>query len=248
MADNDGTPADPTDDILTEVALNPAEVAAAQTDINIVPTPDTSRSPAGPDWIQIGSEGGFLPAPTVVTAAAHDVDHRPDPLRRRQRRQALAAAGPGRARRRRRRLLEVRRQDPHPLQRRARGLPGPRRALRLLHGRPRHGRRRRPARLRPEHADRHAGQRRGRPAGRGFNLTALNNAFKHHADGSGVFESSQDPIIVGQAAYNCAYGKTFAASGDCTNPNGTNKCDGMARINQQGGDDFRFDTLRVDRS
>ena len=35
-----------------------------------------------------------------------------------------------------------------------------------------------------------------------FNLTALNNAFKHHADGSGVFESSQDPIIVGQAAYN----------------------------------------------
>ena len=42
-----------------------------------------------------------------------------------------------------------------------------------------------------------------------FNLTALNNAFKHHADGSGVFESSQDPIIVGQAAYNSAYGKSL---------------------------------------
>ncbi len=26
-----------------------------------------------------------------------------------------------------------------------------------------------------------------------FNLTALNNAFKHHADGSGVFESSPGP-------------------------------------------------------
>ena len=57
-----------------------------------------------------------------------------------------------------------------------------------------------------------------RPA---FNLTALSNAFKHHADGSGVFESGQDPIIVGQAAYNSAYGKTFVASGDCTNPTGT---------------------------
>ena len=52
-------------DIL-EVAAS--EVAAAQTDINIVPTPDTALSPNGPDWIQIGSEGGFLPAPTVVPA------------------------------------------------------------------------------------------------------------------------------------------------------------------------------------
>ena len=50
----------------TEVALKASEVAAAQTDINIVPTPDTALSPAGPSWIQIGSEGGFLPAPTVV--------------------------------------------------------------------------------------------------------------------------------------------------------------------------------------
>ena len=50
----------------TEVALKASEVAAAQTDINVVPTPDTALSPAGPSWIQIGSEGGFLPAPTVV--------------------------------------------------------------------------------------------------------------------------------------------------------------------------------------
>ena len=39
-----------------------------------------------------------------------------------------------------------------------------------------------------------------------FNLTKLRTAFSHKADDSGVFESSQHPIIVGQAAYNSAYG------------------------------------------
>ena len=38
-------------------------------------------------------------------------------------------------------------------------------------------------------------------------------AFAHHldADGkpAGVFESGSDPIIVGQAAYNSAYGTNF---------------------------------------
>lgn len=33
----------------TEVALNPDEVAAAQLDPNVFPTPDLSLSPAGPD-------------------------------------------------------------------------------------------------------------------------------------------------------------------------------------------------------
>ncbi len=83
------------------------------------------------------------------------------------------------------------------------------------------------------------------PPATAFNVTSFKNLFTHKANGSGVFESSQDPIIVGQAAYNSAYGKNFAASGDCTNPNGTNKCDGMARINQQGGQDFRFDNLKA---
>ena len=41
-------------------------MAAAQTDPNVFPTPDTSVSPPGPSWIQIGTEGGFLPAPVVV--------------------------------------------------------------------------------------------------------------------------------------------------------------------------------------
>ena len=50
----------------TEVALKAAEVAAAQLDPVVFPTPDTTKSPVGPSWIQIGTEGGFLPAPVVV--------------------------------------------------------------------------------------------------------------------------------------------------------------------------------------
>ncbi len=51
----------------TEVALNPAELAAAQTDPNVSPTPaDANNNAAGPDWVQFGTEGGFLPAPTVI--------------------------------------------------------------------------------------------------------------------------------------------------------------------------------------
>lgn len=50
----------------TEVALNPAEAAAAQLDPVVFPTPDLTLSPAGPDWIQIGTEGGFLPQPIIV--------------------------------------------------------------------------------------------------------------------------------------------------------------------------------------
>ena len=38
---------------------------------------------------------------------------------------------------------------------------------------------------------------------------------------SGVFESGQHPIIVGQAAYNSAYGTSFAASSDCNAPGST---------------------------
>ncbi len=50
----------------TEVLLDPAEVLAALEDPTIFPTPVAST--AGPDWIQIGSEGGFLPAPAVIPA------------------------------------------------------------------------------------------------------------------------------------------------------------------------------------
>jgi FtsP/CotA-like multicopper oxidase with cupredoxin domain len=76
-----------------------------------------------------------------------------------------------------------------------------------------------------------------------FSLSKLVSAFQHTAMGTGVFESAQHPIIVGQAAYNRAYGSSFTQSGNCSQPGTTTKCDGFARINQQGGDLFTFDTL-----
>ncbi len=81
-------------------------------------------------------------------------------------------------------------------------------------------------------------------------MGALIAAFKHHLDGSGnpagVFESGSDPIVVGQAAYNDAYGTNFVANGWCnsaTNP--TARCDGFARIAEgsQPVDKFGFNTL-----
>ena len=228
----------------TEVALKASEIAAAQTDINVVPTPDIALSPAGPSWIQIGSEGGFLPTPTVVPP--QPTTWITDPTR-----------------------FDVGNVDKHSLLL----APAERgdvivdfskyagKTLILYNDAPAAF----PARV--ASYDYYTG---GPDTGAGvvlpgygpntrtimqvkvgtgtpaaaFNLTNLNNAFKHHADGSGVFESGQDPIIVGQAGYNAAYGTSFAASGDCTNPTGTNKCDGMARINQQGGQQFRFDNLK----
>ena len=77
-----------------------------------------------------------------------------------------------------------------------------------------------------------------------YNLKALQSAFSHKANGSGVFESSQTPIIVGQAGYNSAYGTNFTTGGWCNNPtNPSAQCDGFVRISEQGGDMFKFDTL-----
>ena len=122
----------------SEVKLKAAELAAAQTDPVVSPTPEGANNDAyGPDWVQI-AQRGWLPARAGShrRPAADDLDHRPDPLRCRQRRQALAAAGAGRAGGRHRRLLEVRRQDADPLQRRACSLPGAGPVVRLLHGWP----------------------------------------------------------------------------------------------------------------
>ena len=122
----------------TEVALKPAEVARGADRPERVT--DTGRHPQRRRRARLGADRqrGRLPARPRGhrRPAADHLDHRPDPLRLRQRRQALDAAGSGRASRRRRGLLEVRGQDADPLQRRTRGLPGPRARLRLLHGRP----------------------------------------------------------------------------------------------------------------
>jgi len=228
----------------TEVALKASEVAAAQTDINIVPTPDTNLSPAGPDWIQIGSEGGFLPAPAVVPAQpttwitdptrfdVGNVDKHSMLLAPAERSDVIVDfskyAG---------QTLILYNDAPA-------AFPARVASYDYYTGAPDTG----AGAILPGYGPNTRTVMQVKIAAAtpapAFNLTALNNAFKHHADGSGVFESGQHPVIVGQAAYNSAYGATFAASGDCTNPAGTNKCDGFARINQQGGDLFRFDNLK----
>lgn len=84
------------------------------------------------------------------------------------------------------------------------------------------------------------------PAAPAFNLTALSAAFRHHADGSGVFESGQHPIIVGQSTYNSAYGTSFASSSWCNAPGSpVTRCDGYACTSDRGGDLFGFNTLKA---
>jgi FtsP/CotA-like multicopper oxidase with cupredoxin domain len=230
----------------TEVAFKTAELEAAQTDPNIFPTPDLALSPAGPDWIQIGTEGGFLPAPVIVDGQ-QVTTWITDPTR-----------------------FDVGNVDKHSLL-----LAPAERAdvvvdfsqfagqtLILYNDAPAAF----PARV--SSYDYYTGAPDLSPVGAptilpgygpntrtimqvkiagtaapAFNLSRLNAAFRHNANGTGVFESGQHPIIVGQAAYNSAYGTSFAASGFCSSPNATNKCDGFVRINQQGGDLFTFDTL-----
>ena len=196
--------ADTANGFPTEVKLNAAEVLAAKDDPTVFPTPAAAP---GPPWIYIGTEGGFLPMPVVVPAQPTTWVTDPDRVQRGQRGQALAAARAGRARRRHRGLLGVRRADADPLQRCPRGVPRARPAVRLLHRQRRpagDGRRgARPARIRPEHADRHADPR-GRRPGTPFDVDALMAAFapvppdpQGQGGRPGVFESGQDPVVVG---------------------------------------------------
>jgi FtsP/CotA-like multicopper oxidase with cupredoxin domain len=229
----------------TEVALKAAEVAAAQNDPVVFPTPDTTISPAGPSWVQIATEGGFLPAPVVIPN--QPITWITDPTR-----------------------FDVGNVDLHSLLL----APAERadvivdfsqyagKTLILYNDAPAAF----PARV-PSY-DYYTGAPDlglGAPltvagygpntrtimqvvvnsgSGPSFNLANLQTAFAHKADKTGVFESGQHPIIVGQAAYNSAYGTDFAASGWCNSPtNPSPRCDGFARISEQGGDLFGFNTL-----
>jgi FtsP/CotA-like multicopper oxidase with cupredoxin domain len=219
----------------TEVALNPAEVAAAQTDPAVFPTPDLNVSPAGPSWIQIGTEGGFLPAPVVVPNQpitwvtdptvfnAGNVDQHSLLLAPAERVDTIVdfsqyagqtlilyndapAAFPAR--------------DPRydyytggpdltdtggvPTVRPGYG-PNTRTVMQI-----------KIAAVAPAPA---------------FDMAGLQAAFAHHSDSSGVFESSQEPIIVGQGAYNSAYGSTFR---------NTAPRDGLVRISDTS---LTFNTL-----
>ncbi len=242
----DPTTADP---ILgpTEVALNPDEVAAAQLDPVVFPTPDLTLSPAGPDWIQIGSEGGFLPEPIIVpnqhitwiTDATRfdvgNVDLHSVLLGPAERADVIVdfsqyagqtlilyndapAAFPAR----------IATYDYYT------GMPDmyPNSAALVMPGYGPNTRTIMQVKVNALGAT---------PA---YNFNSLRSAFLHKADGSGVFESGQNPTIVGQAAYNSAYGTDFTTAGWCNSPvNPSPRCDGYARISEQGGDTFKFDTI-----
>ena len=199
----------------TEVALNPDEVAAALADATVFPTPVVGTE--GPDWIAIANEGGFLPAPVVIPAQpitwvadptvfnAGNVDLHSLLTAPAERHDVIVdfsqyagqtlilyndapAAFPAR--------------DPrydyytgNGDYRDTGGAPstlpgyGPNaRTIMQIKVQLRHG-----------HALRHG--------------SAAMQPSPIRTDGSGVFESGQNPIIVGQGAYNSAYGTTFQNNG-----------------------------------
>ena len=247
--------ADPTTGTLSEVALKPAEVAAAQTDPNVFPTPDLTKSPAGPSWIQIGTEGGFLPAPVVVPA--QPITWITDPTRfdvGNVDKHSLLLAPAERAdvivdfSKFRGKTLILYNDAPAAFPARVSGYDyytggpdlSPAGAPTTLPG---YGPNTRTI-MQVRVSDAVPAVAFDRPGTTDDRLGRLETAFAHHADGSGVFESGSNPIIVGQAAYNSAYGTSFAAGGWCNSPSSPSaKCDGYARIQEQGGDSFKFDTL-----
>ena len=244
----------------TEVALKASEVALAQTDpAGISPTPDTTKSPKGPDWIQIGNEGGFLPTPAVVPA--HETTWITDPTRfdvGNVDQHSLLLAPAERAdvivdfSAYRGKTLILYNDAPAAFPGRIPGydyytggpdmtpggapstLPGYGPDTRSI--------------MQVKVSNAAPAVAFDRPNTTADRMGALMAAFDHHVDAAGkpagVFESSQNPIVVGQAAYNQAYGTSFVANGYCNSPTKpTAKCDGFARIAQQGGDQFKFDTL-----
>ncbi len=232
----------------TEVALNPAELALAQTDPVVFPTPDLALSPAGPDWIQIGSEGGFLPAPVMVDGQQYttwitdptrfdvgNVDLHSLLLAPAERADVIVDfsqfAG---------QTLILYNDAPAAFPARVpsydyyTGAPdmSPVGAPAILPG---YG---------PNTRTIMQVKIAAAPAAPAFNLAKLQAAFKHKANGTGVFESGQHPIIVGQAAYNSAYGTSFAAGSNCNAPGSTvQRCDGFVRVSDTTN--FGFNTLKA---
>jgi len=247
--------ADPTTGTDSEVALKAAEVAAAQLDPVVFPTPDTTISLPGPDWIQIGSEGGFLPEPAVIDGQQHttwitdptrfdvgNVDLHSLLLAPAERADVIvdfsAFAG---------QTLILYNDAPAAFPARVpsydyyTGYPdqspiGPAAIL------PGYGPNTRTImQVKVAAADPTV------PAAP-YDLAALQAAFKPKSttnpDGVGVFQNGQHPIIVGQAVYNSAYGTSFPTNSWCNAPGSTKTlCDGYARIFDQGGTQFGFNTL-----
>ena len=246
--------ADPTTGTLSEVALKTSELEAAQTDPVVFPTPDLAKSPKGPSWVQIGTEGGFLPAPVIVPA--HETTWITDPTRfdvGNVDQHSLLLAPAERAdvivdfSQYRGKTLILYNDAPAAFPARVPGYDyytggpdlSPAGAPSTLPG---YGPNTRTV-MQVKVSSAAPATAFDRPNTTADRMGALVTAFAHHADGSGVFESGSDPVIVGQDAYDSAYGTDFAATGNCSGPNPAPKCDGFARIHQQGGDPFTFDTL-----
>ena len=231
----------------TEVALNPAEVAAAQLDPVVFPTPDLTLSPAGPDWIQIGNESGFLPQPTIVPN--QHITWITDPTRFDVGNVDLHAVLLGPAERAdvivdfsqfAGQTLILYNDAPAAFPARIAtydyytGMPDmyPNAPALVLPGYGPNTRTIMQVKVNDIAPS---------PA---YDFNSLRSAFLHKADGSGVFESGQPPVIVGQAPYNGSYATDFTTGGWCNGPiNPSPRCDGYARISEQGGDIFKFDTL-----
>jgi len=243
----------------TEVALKASEVSMAQTDPVVTPTPDTTKSPKGPDWIQIGNEGGFLPTPVVVPA--HETTWITDPTRfdvGNVDQHSLLLAPAERAdvivdfSAYRGKTLILYNDAPAAFPARIPGYDyytggpdmSPAGAPSTLPG---YGPDTRSV-MQVKVSNAAPALAFDRPNTTADQMGKLMAAFDHHTDAAGnpagVFESGQNPIVVGQAAYNQAYGRSFVGNGYCnTATNPTAKCDGFARIAEQGGDQFKFDTL-----
>ena len=237
----------------TEVALNAAEVAAAQLDPNIFPTPDTSPgfSPPGPNWIVIGTEGGFLPTPVVVPPQpttwiidptvfnVGNVDQHSLLVAPAERFDVIVdfskyagktlilyndapAAFPARVSTY---DYYTGAPDQYPIGAPA-TLPGYGPNTRTV--------------MQIKVAADVTGGTGPAPA---FSLANLNAAFTHRVDVPSVFEQGQHPIIVGQAGYDSAYGTNFAAGGYCNGGSTSTLCDGYLRIADQGATLFGFNTL-----
>lgn len=223
-----------------EVALNAAEVAAALTDpAGVFPTPDETISKKGPNWIQIGTEGGFLPAPVIIPPQpitwvtdptvfnAGNVDKHSLLLGPAERADVIVdfstvapgttlilyndapAAFPARDPRYDYYTGNADLRDTGGAPSTLPGYgPNTRTVMQIVVA--------------------------GTP-GTPFDQKALDTAFKATSlGGGGVFEKGQHPIIVGQGAYNSAYGTSFPVN------SAKNKGDGLVRIDQF---DLTFKTL-----
>ena len=200
----------------TEVMLNPAEVAAALDDPTVFPTPVTGTE--GPAWIAIGTEGGFLPSPVVIPAQpttwvndptvfnAGNVDKHSLLTAPAERHDVIVdfsqfagqtlilyndapAAFPARDPRYDYYTGNGDYRDTGGAPSTLAGYgPNTRTMMRIV-----------VAPTTPAPA---------------YNLPALQTAFKATSlGGQGVFQAGQNPIVVGQGAYNSAYGTTFQTNG-----------------------------------